>query len=227
MTKTILLFNYWILIISVGLFLLSLYWFVEIFYMPLSYLNQLRIKHEEISTDNFQIFQEINLGFSRNLKKANKTLNFHNQLYTVTDIENRIFTYSKESRFIWIGGIPRSGTTLMRVLLDTHPQVRCGPETHILIDLLTELNKLLANKTTKLRLAGAGIKESILNNVFSSAILELIISYAPPAEILCTKDPILMSFSILLNKLFPNSKFILMVRDGRAVVHSLISSMLN
>ena len=30
---------------------------------------------------------------------------------------------------VFIGGSPRSGTTLMRVMLDAHPSVRCGEET--------------------------------------------------------------------------------------------------
>jgi hypothetical protein len=31
-----------------------------------------------------------------------------------------------------IGGCARSGTTLMRVMIDTHPNIYCGPETGLL-----------------------------------------------------------------------------------------------
>jgi hypothetical protein len=31
-----------------------------------------------------------------------------------------------------IGGCPRSGTTLLRVMLDSHPHIACGPENSLL-----------------------------------------------------------------------------------------------
>lgn len=31
---------------------------------------------------------------------------------------------SREQEFLFVGGVPRSGTTLMRVLLDIHPEIR-------------------------------------------------------------------------------------------------------
>lgn len=44
---------------------------------------------------------------------------------TVKDSETgRIFQYHNEMPLIFIGGFPRSGTTLMRAMLDAHPEVR-------------------------------------------------------------------------------------------------------
>ncbi len=37
---------------------------------------------------------------------------------------------------IFIGGMPRSGTTLMRAILDSHPLVRCGEETRVIPRIL-------------------------------------------------------------------------------------------
>ncbi len=39
----------------------------------------------------------------------------------------------------FIVGVPRSGTTLLRLMLDAHPELAIGPETHFLPDLLARL----------------------------------------------------------------------------------------
>ena len=36
---------------------------------------------------------------------------------------------------IFVIGSPRSGTTLLRLILDSHPRISCGEETHFLRDL--------------------------------------------------------------------------------------------
>ena len=40
---------------------------------------------------------------------------------------------------------------------------------------------------------------------------------------LCNKDPFTLRYSPYLQTIFPNSKFLFMVRDGRATVHSIIT----
>lgn len=43
----------------------------------------------------------------------------------------------KEKSMIFIGGMPRSGTTLMRAILDSHPMVHCGEETRVVPRVLS------------------------------------------------------------------------------------------
>lgn len=52
---------------------------------------------------------------------------------------------------------------------------------------------------------------------------QVIAGHGEPAERLCNKDPFTMKSAEYLSNLFPNSKFLLMIRDGRATVHSIIS----
>jgi hypothetical protein len=51
----------------------------------------------------------------------------------------------------------------------------------------------------------------------------VIAGHGAPADRLCNKDPFALKSTDYLAELFPNSKFILMIRDGRATVHSIIS----
>merc|ERR1711935_105157 len=100
---------------------------------------------------------------------------------------------------IWVGGMPRSGTTLMRAILDVHPDVRCGEETRVIPRVL---------------MAREGMKRFIL---------EIIEKHGPIARRLCNKDPFALKYMKDLTEWYPNSKFIYMVRDARSVAHSIIT----
>ncbi|KAL7065434.1 hypothetical protein AAHC03_05671 [Spirometra sp. Aus1] len=109
----------------------------------------------------------------------------------------------------------------MRVLLDVHPKVRCGPETRILPRIL-HLSKQIVGKPEMVRLADAGITRDTIDAAFLQFIRAIIFRSGPPAERYCVKDPFLDSVMGFLFEIFPNSKFILMIRDGRAVAHSIV-----
>ncbi|KAJ3642795.1 hypothetical protein Zmor_025549 [Zophobas morio] len=38
--------------------------------------------------------------------------------------DHKAYEYNRDMPLIFIGGVPRSGTTLMRAMLDAHPDVR-------------------------------------------------------------------------------------------------------
>ena len=54
-------------------------------------------------------------------------------------------------------------------------------------------------------------------------MLEVIVRHGEPAPRLCNKDPFTIKSATYLHQLFPRAKFIFMVRDGRATVHSIIA----
>ena len=55
---------------------------------------------------------------------------------SVTSNDGVVYEYDRSSPIVFIGGVPRSGTTLMRSMLDAHPEVRCGEETRVVPRIL-------------------------------------------------------------------------------------------
>ena len=47
-----------------------------------------------------------------------------------------------EPRVVWVGGQGRSGTTLVRAMLDAYLALNCGPETSILAELLSRYSTI-------------------------------------------------------------------------------------
>merc|ERR1711970_580137 len=137
--------------------------------------------------------------------------------------DGNLYTYNRQSPLIFIGGVPRSGTTLMRAMLDAHPDVRCGEETRVVTRLLQMRSHWMKSQKESLRLEEAGLTGDVLDSAISSFILEVVAKHAEPAKRLCNKDPFTLKSGTYLKQLFPNGKFIFMVRDGRATVHSIIT----
>lgn len=133
------------------------------------------------------------------------------------------YVYDRDMPLIFVGGVPRSGTTLFRAMLDAHPDVRCGEETRVIPRLLQMRYNWLKSQKESMRLEEAGLTAEVLDSAMSAFILEVIAKHGEPAPRLCNKDPFTLKAAVYLGKLFPNAKFILMVRDGRAVVHSIIT----
>ena len=154
---------------------------------------------------------------------------FHQQITPSIYLKNgdKPFYYNHTSSMVFIGGVPRSGTTLMRAILDTHSQIHCGQETHLIPKMLNWKTKSTKSKIESKRLSEAGITPLVWDESMKKFILEIMVRHQIPANILCNKDPFTLSHSLYLKHLYPKAKFILCVRDGRAVTHSLIERKIN
>lgn len=141
----------------------------------------------------------------------------------ISDGENNMIPYGDDMDLIFVGGMPRSGTTLMRVMLDAHPMVRCGEETRVIPRILGLRTQWEKSQMEKKRLEAAGVTSEVLDSAVRAFILEVIAKHGEAAPRLCNKDPFTLKSAIYLSQQFSKSKFILMIRDGRAVVHSIIS----
>lgn len=130
---------------------------------------------------------------------------------------------------LFIGGCPRSGTTLMRVLLDSHPHVSCGPETHILPRLLNMYTSISAFDQTRMTMAG--IDTALQNLAMRDFILDIILgqvkksqSSANASFLPCNKDPFLLNNAYYLkHKLFPKAKVNLQSIYLRTLIKYMIS----
>ena len=142
---------------------------------------------------------------------------------SVVNKDGALYEYDRQSPIVFIGGIPRSGTTLMRAMLDAHPEVRCGEETRVVPRILQMGARWMKSTKESMRLEEAGLNGAVLDSAISSFILDIIAKHGEPATRLCNKDPFTLQSGMYLKQLFPNGKFLFMVRDGRATVHSIIT----
>ncbi|XP_028322744.1 tyrosylprotein sulfotransferase 1, like [Gouania willdenowi] len=131
--------------------------------------------------------------------------------------------FPEDTPIIFIGGFPRSGTTLMRAMLDAHNAVRCGEETRVIPRLLAMRATWSRSVKERIRLDEAGVTDQVLNSAVRAFLLEVIVGHGEPAPRLCNKDPFALKSLSYLASIFPKGKFVLMIRDGRATVHSMIS----
>jgi protein-tyrosine sulfotransferase len=125
---------------------------------------------------------------------------------------------------IIIGGCPRSGTTLLRVMLDSHPNIVCGPE-------LKAIHLIAMAFATMHRAFGANLKEHYdisderLAEIFGDQIRALLDPYRRKSgkSRIAEKTPQNIDVFPFLYHLLPGSPLIHVVRDGRDVVCSLLA----
>jgi protein-tyrosine sulfotransferase len=129
-----------------------------------------------------------------------------------TKLVYKYSSQSKHSPLILVGGSGRSGTTLMRTILDAHPDVNCGPESRIIPDLLEVFKRFEYDEA----------KNETLDNALSSFIHHLLSTRTTKSSRLCAKDPSVVYFINYALRIFPSAKFVYMIRDGRDVAFSMM-----
>lgn len=122
---------------------------------------------------------------------------------------------------VFIGGCPRSGTTLVQLMLDSHPLVCGGPE----FDFIPEIVKLRGNlrKSVDSGRINAYCSVEDVDAEIGALIERLLMPYAHGrgCELISEKTPWdVLVFRELL-EIFPKAKFVFCVRDPRAVVASM------
>ncbi len=146
---------------------------------------------------------------------------------------------AKYFRPIFIVGAPRSGTTLLAVLLDRHSQIAIPPETQFFADFLPSLlpSSAVSSREEKIELAlsspriqDIGLAREQLLNVFSGlsntwpCLLQAILAlyaFGQNKNRVGEKSPKHVAHVPEILEVFPDAKIICLVRDGRDVVRSL------
>lgn len=122
---------------------------------------------------------------------------------------------------IFIGGVPRSGTTLLRVILDTHPRILCGTELRA-VHALASLWSSAEVHSGRMLDEAYGLSSTSVRTIFS----ELILSFLRPAWTasgkprIAEKTPSNVLVFPALRQLFPQSPLVHVLRDVRDVVAS-------
>lgn len=65
--------------------------------------------------------------------------------------------------------------------------------------------------------------EEILDSGVRAFVYEILQRHSQSADILCDKDPFVLKYAAYVSTIFPDSKFILLIRDARAVIHSVVT----
>jgi hypothetical protein len=131
-------------------------------------------------------------------------------------------------RSIFVLGCPRSGTTVLGESLQRHPQVCGGTETHFFIPVLQAFDEVwqysverLPSHLNWLEAEGIG-KEAFLLH-YARGLKDVIASRATCERWLDHTGGNVLVWD-MLRKVFPDAQFVLIVRDGRNVVESVMHS---
>lgn len=127
--------------------------------------------------------------------------------------------YRNEARVIIVGGCDRSGTTLLRAALDSHPQVAAGPESWLFcykpnLPFLAEEYCMPLSDVEMMHRSASGL---------AAFIDRFLTTYAQREgkPIWCEKSPRNVLRLEYIWTHFPNARFIHVIRDGRDVACSL------
>jgi protein-tyrosine sulfotransferase len=123
---------------------------------------------------------------------------------------------------VFVGGCPRSGTTMVQYVLDSHPDICGGPEFHWVPEIIRLRNRLRASVDIG-RISVFCSKEDVDREI-RSLIEGLLLPYAERhgCPVISEKTPWNAFFFEELHEIFPEARFIFCVRDPRAVVASML-----
>lgn len=128
--------------------------------------------------------------------------------------------YTSQARAVVVGGCGRSGTTLMRVILDTHPGICCGPESNLFLPQWPST----ARQARRFELPEADVVQLLKRSASQAEFIDGFFQrycQARDKARWAEKTPRNVLHLDFIFRHFPQARFIHMVRDGRDTVCSL------
>jgi hypothetical protein len=125
-----------------------------------------------------------------------------------------------QDSIIVIGGCPRSGTTLLRRLLDEHPSICCGPESNALLPGRPNPDELAFAYDLARDEVAALLAQSESQAAFVAAFFSRVAA-ARGKRRWAEKTPLNIAHLGWVLSHFPRARVIHVIRDGRDVVCSL------
>ena len=125
-------------------------------------------------------------------------------------------------RLVFVGGAPRSGTTLVQNMLDCHPEILGGPE-FLNLDRIVEVRNRIQGFIARGSI-DAFCSAPEADRLFARLIEDLLLPLADRhgARLLSEKTPSNALVFLELLELFPAARCVFVLRDPRAVVASML-----
>ncbi len=156
----------------------------------------------------------------------------------VTDVDLDRVSEVMATRPVFVVGCPRSGTTLLQLMLDSHPNLALPPETVFIVEVGGHVAskrwtaaEALSQITGHMGFARLELSPDLVARAVAqlrppdtAAVLRLVLSVYAAAhgkKRWGEKTPIQVFYLPMLARLFPDAQFLHVIRDGRETAASL------
>ena len=119
-------------------------------------------------------------------------------------------------RPIFVVGCQRSGTTMLRLILDSHSQISCGPETRFLADL----ERIVGSDWKRLSLYGFSQEEWLRRIAGFFDGIQSDYAASRGKRRWADKTPLYALSLAFITRVFPDAQIVHVIRDGRDVAVS-------
>jgi len=131
--------------------------------------------------------------------------------------------YTSTDAPVIIAGCGRSGTSLLRTMLNAHPSFFCGPETALMLPMVGEQETITRKLAWLLDISEHPIRDlwTVPSQAMFVDVLFTTICLSKSKLRWAEKTPKNVMVMEWINRHWPNAYFIHMIRDGRDVIASL------